>query len=78
MNSKLLAVLGLLHGGILLQDHSIHCAAQRVFSSRGECVHNRRWSHCMLLLPRLRHPSNSQLSGDEGGFSAELKRVDVF
>lgn len=35
----------------------------------------------LLLLPRLRHPSTShtgiQLSVDDGGFSAQLKRVDV-
>lgn len=83
MNGVLLAVLGLLQGSIWLQDDSVHSAAQRVVSSLGERVHNRRWSHCMLLLllPRLRHPSTShtgiQLSVDDGGFSAQLKRVDV-
>lgn len=78
MNRVLLAMLGLLQGGIWLQDDSIHSAAQRVVSSLGECVHNRGWSHCMwlLLLPRLRHPSTShvgiQLSADEGGWGSVL------
>lgn len=62
LNSMLLGMLGLLQGGIWLQDHSVHSAAQRVVSRLGDRVHNRGWSHCMLLLllPRLRHPSTSQ------------------
>lgn len=73
LNRELLAVLGLLQGCIWLQDDSVHGAAQRVVGSLGERVHNRGWSHCMLLLllPRLRHPSTShvgiQLRLDEGG-----------
>lgn len=76
LNRELLAVLRLLQGGIGLQDDSVHSTAQRVVSSLRERVHNRGWSHCMLLLllPRLRHPSTShvqtQCSGDEGAFSA--------
>ncbi len=71
-------MLGLLQGGIWLQDDSVHSTAQRVVSSLGECVHNRGWSHRMLLLlPRLRHPSTShvriQRSADEGDFSAKLR-----
>lgn len=84
MNRVLLAMLGYLQGSIWLQDNSVHSAAQRVVSSLGERVYNRGWSHCMLLLllPRLRHSSTShegiQLSADEGGFSAEPKRVMWF
>lgn len=72
LNGELLAVLGLLQGGIWLQDDSVHSAAQRVVGALGERVHNRGWSHCMLLLllPRLRHPATShagaQCSADEG------------
>lgn len=72
LNGELLAVLGLLQGGIRLQDHSVHSTAQRVVGPLGERVHNRGWSHCMLLLllPRLRHPSTYKSSEDEegGGF----------
>lgn len=68
-------MLGLLQGGIWLQDHSVHSAAQGVVGSLGERVHNRGWSHCMLLLPRLRHPATShvriQRSGDGGVFTAK-------
>lgn len=83
MNCELLAVLGLLQGGIWLQDDSVHSAAQGVVSSLGERVHNGGWSHCMLLLllPRLCHPSTSHIgtqhSGDEGGFQCRTERVDV-
>lgn len=56
--SVLLRVLGLLQRCIWLQDNSVHCAAERVVSSLGECMHNRGWSHrVLLLLPCLRHPS---------------------
>lgn len=62
LHGVLLAMLCLLQG-IRLQDDSIHSTAQRVVGSLGECVHYRRWSHCMLLLllPRLRHPSTSHV-----------------
>lgn len=56
LHNVLLAMLGLLQGGIWLQDNSIYSTAQRVVTTLGECVHYSRWSHCMLL-PRLRHPS---------------------
>lgn len=75
----LLAVLGLLQGGIWLQDDPVHSAAQGVVRSLGEGVHNRGWSHCMLLLllPRLCHPSTShvgiQSSADEGAVGAQLR-----
>lgn len=74
LNGELLAVLGLLQGGIWLQDHSVHSAAQRVVGPLGERVHNRGWSHCMLLLllPRLCHPSTwptraQRMRGDFSG-----------
>lgn len=72
LNRVLLAMLGLLQGGIWLQDDSVHSAAQGVVGCLGERVHNRGWSHCMLLLlPRLRHPSTShvgiQCTEDWGG-----------
>lgn len=73
-------MLGLLQGGIRLEDDAVHCASQGVVSSLGECVHNRGRSHRMLLLlllPRLRHPSTShvriQHSAEEGDFSAKLR-----
>lgn len=72
-------MLGLLQGRIWLQDDSVHSASQRVVTSLGERVHNRGWSHCMLLLllPRLCHPSTShtriQHSADDLGFSAKLR-----
>lgn len=70
----LLAVLGLLQGGVRLQDDSVHRAAERVVGPLGESVHDRRWSHRMLLLllPRLRHPSTSH-----AGIQRETKKVDV-
>lgn len=77
-------MLGLLQGGIWLQDYSVHSAAQGVVCPLGERVHNRGWSHCMLLLllPRLRHPSTShiriQCLAGEGFFSAKTERVDLF
>lgn len=84
LNRVLLAVLGLLQGGVGLQDDPVHGAAQGVVGSLGERVHDRGWSHRMLLLlPRLRHPSTShvgiQSSADErGAFRARrLRRLDV-
>lgn len=83
LNSMLLAMLGLLQGGVWLQDDSIHSATQRVVSPLGKRVHNRGWSHCMLLLlPRLRHlPLRMQgLSTREmtGEFQSQTERmVDV-
>lgn len=77
-------MLGLLQGSIWLQDDAVHGAAQGVVSSLGERVHNRGWSHRMLLLllPRLRHPSTSrariQHSAAEGGFQLHAERVDGF
>lgn len=60
LDNMLLGELGLLQGRVWLQDDSIHGTAQRVVSCLRESVHNRGWSHCMLLLlllPCLRHPS---------------------
>lgn len=78
MDRELLAVLRLLEGGIWLQDHSVHSAAQRVVRSLGQSVHDRGWSHCMLLLlllPRLRHSSTShvgtQLTANDLDFRAK-------
>lgn len=64
LDSMLLAVLGLLQGGVLLQNHTIHGAAQRVVGPLRERVHNRRRSHrvLLLLLPRLRHPAASYVT----------------
>lgn len=61
LDGELLPVLRLLHGRVWLQHHTVHSTAQGVISSLGECVHNRGWSHRMLLLllPRLCHPSTS-------------------
>lgn len=63
LHRELLGVLGLLQGGVRLQDDPVHRAAQRVVGSLGERVHDRGWSHRMLLLllPRLRHPSTSHV-----------------
>lgn len=82
LNSMLLAMLGLLQGGVWLQDDSIHSATQRVVSPLGKRVHNRGWSHCMLLLlPRLRHlPLRMQgLSTREmtGEFQSQTERMEM-
>lgn len=83
LNGVLLAVLGLLQGGVWLQDHSVHGAAQRVVGPLGERVHDRGWSHCMLLLllPRLRHPSAVAFKSSEderGGFQRPTERDSGF
>lgn len=78
LDGELLPVLRLLHGRIWLQDHTVHSTAQGVISSLGECVHNRGWSHCMLLLPRLCHPSTSHaMTQQRQGVGCVTTKEDV-
>lgn len=80
LDGELLAVLRLLHGRVRLQDDAVHSTAQGVISSRGECVHNGGWSHCMLLLPRLCHPSTSHArtkQSAKGGGGDYKRKEDV-